>query len=392
MPEDRPTRFKSRFSILSLLPARHPPLQPNPPPLPTKQSLPPTRSVRSRQPTIVSVNESSVSPVQSEYPLSAYTYSPPILPPSAPFTHTASRSSSPLSTARSPASTSRSFETKGSARSGRRPPPLDLRRTKQAYPGVTGVIPTAGTLAPQEIQKEEEEDAIFRPSERQTRREREQKRKAIEKREKEEKRAMDDPFAIAEVEPGHRYTSWRGGRVSIKPGQIIPEGAVEGTPTIRGIDPDDLAMSRNAVTLERLEQSKPTKSQHLETPNMYDSVLHDVLLTPTYLRHSPAIPPTPSPHSSRGEVWHDIKSRQRKTIVDALKRGSRMLRWNEHERSLRNLKDREAQEMSRFRQAVRPVRFVDEPVVGYSSSPRWKQLGSANVGRTRGALQPENGE
>ena len=384
MPEERPTRFKSRFSLLSLLPARHPPLQPNPPPLPTKQSLPPTQFVKSRHPTVVSIDGNESSPVQSEYPLSAYTNSPPILPPSAPFaasSRASVESPSPDLIARSPASTSGSARTKSSARSGHRPPPLDLRRTKQAYPGVAGIIPTAGTVAPQDLG---EENVLVMAPEAKTGRRKEKERKASERQQKKERKLVDDPFEIAEVEPGHRYASWRGGKVSIEPGQVLPTGALEIAPTSHGIDPDDLpsrTTSRNAA-LERLERSKSFKSNHLAAPDMYDSVLHDVLLTPTYLRHSPVIPPTPSPRSSHREGWREYKPNKRRTIVEALRRGSTMLRWNEHDRSMRESKDREAQEMARFRQAVRPVRFAENPVVGYSSSPRWTQLGSATMRRS----------
>ena len=243
------------------------------------------------------------------------------------------------------------------------------------------MIPTAGPIAAESL---EEQDAIVMVPKRKTSREKEKERKANEKKEKKDRKVVDDPFDVAEVEPGHRYASWRGGRVSIKPGQIIPSTKIGDTPTLRGVDIDGLpsrASSRNAA-MDRLEGSGSTKGQHLKAPDIYDSVLHDVLLTPTYLRRSPAIPPTPSPSSSHGEGWHDDTPSKRLTLVDALRRGSRMLRWNGHDRSVRDGKDREVQELAKFRQAVRPVRFADDPVVGYSSSPRWTQLGSAHARRS----------
>lgn len=320
MPDERPTRFKSRFSLTSLLPARHPPLNPYPP------ALPPTQAVKSRQPTIVSLAETEVSPIDSEYPLSAY--SPPILPPAAPFT-----SSSYGSSSKSPYGSSHS----SSARSGmskrshtHRPPPLDLTRTKQIYPGVPGVVPTAGTAAPEAMK----EDIPLPP-----RKESKKAKKTI---------VVDDPFEIAEVEPGHKYTSWRGGRVSIKAGQVIPDGVMpKGTPTIRGVDPNMLT---------------------LNSPDMYDSVLHDVVLTPNYLRRSPNVPPTPSPASSACEDWPNRKSTRRKTLLSAIKRGSRMMqRDNSHECSMRDLRHKEAQEMARFRSANKSVRIREEEPTAYST-------------------------
>ena len=90
------------------------------------------------------------------------------------------------------------------------------------------------------------------------------------------RKAVDDPFEVAEVEPGHRYTSWKGGQVDIKPGQVIPRGLIPkvgSTPTNRG-------------------------TVHTPATENYESVLHNVLLTPTYFGVSPLPVPTPSPSPS----------------------------------------------------------------------------------------------
>lgn len=319
MLDDTSTRFKSRFSITSLLPARHT-IRRIPPP------LPPTQSVSARQPTIISLTETEVSPIDSEHPLSAY--SPPILPPNLPY-------SSPALHSRSSASLHSPRSTSSSKKTPHRPPPLDLTRTKQVYPGVAGVVPTAGTIAPKMRRKE-----TLPP-----RKESKQAKKAV---------VLDDPFDIAEVEPGHKYTSWRGGRVSIKPGQIIPQGLLppKDSPTLRGVDP----------------RSSNLNMVSLNSPGVYDSVLHDVVLTPTYLRRSPCLPPTPSPCSSAGEGWPNRRPSRQKTLLNAIKRGSRMLqRDNAHERSVNHLKDREAAQITKFRMATRPVRIAETEPTAYST-------------------------
>jgi len=165
----------------------------------------------------------------------------------------------------------------------------------------------------------------------------------------------DDPFDVAEVEPGHRYASWLGGtRVSIKPGQMLPR-VDDHEPVIRGIDPPTRTSSRAAAP------DRKDNNQYLATP-VHDSVLHDVLLTPTYLRRSPSAPLTPSPRSPQGD-WPS-RSRRRKTLLEAVKRGSRMFNKRDDsfgpDRSVREMREREAREMDRFRMAARHVRIADE--------------------------------
>lgn len=350
-----PTRFKSRFSLLSLLPARHPPLQPDAPPvpaLPAKQRLPPTQQVQARHPTVISLDSDLHSPVHSVCPSSLY--SPPILPPAPAFS-----SPSRAGSSRSPLSTAGSYGSK-TFKSSHRPPPLDLRRTKEVYPGVPGVVPTAGLVASPGT----EVQPFQIPA-------RDQKRAKLAKAGEAESHGQQteykpkrrlfaiaddaDQFDLAEVEPGHRYASWLGGtRVSIKPGQTLPVvGHAE--PVIRGIDPHARTSSR-AVTADRKDQSR-----YLATP-VHESVLHDVLLTPTYLRRSPSIPLTASPLSPRGD-W-PTRSGRRKTLLDALKRGSRLMSKRNDgmgsDRSGRGIREGEVAGADRFRMATRHVRLADD--------------------------------
>ena len=344
MSEDRASRFKSRFSLLSLLPARHPPIKIGPP-IPQTRDLPPTRYVEARHPTIVSV-EDTISPVQSEYPLSAYmrsdTDSPAILSdfdippvpaiPSHPFSTPSPHHSSPSST-----------------RKGRspphRPPPLDLRLTKEAYPGVEGVIATAGTIHPSFP------PAV--PPVPQFPDKGKYKQKGKEKPEKPNK-VVDDPFDVVELESMHRYPSWQGGRVSIKPGQVIPRLIAPGsTPTIRGMDADE----------QRRSQASEVSLEH------YDSVLHNVLLTPSYTRVSPAMPDTPSPGETQ-EHW-GAKRAKRLTLLDAVRRSSvHFLTKGVQgaQRSIRDLRDQDQHEMDRFRIDSRSLRTQNDSSSAYSTA------------------------
>lgn len=369
--------FKSRFSILSLLPARHPPLDPNPPSLPSLSSrdhvLPPTRTVASRHPTVVSLNDYDVSPVQSEYPIDVY--SPPILPPVVPVPavrRSRKRDSdvieSPFSIWNQSSSSVSSGPDKveSSSRSKRsphrRPPPLDLRRTKEVYPGVVGVIPTAGTLIPSPVSSSPKTALALRKKAAKGNKVQKQERVRIQD---------DDPFDVVELESAHQYPSWRGGRVSITPGQVIPDGMLGDTSTIRGVDPSTIALPPRS-------KSRTTRADRSHLSPEVDSVLHDVVLTPTYLglSRSPAVPATPSPVSPTDARWSSMsggsrpyKPSRHKTLLETIKRGSRMLMEPKTERSLRGLREQEAQEMARFRLATRPARIAEESTGFSSHSP-----------------------
>jgi len=172
----------------------------------------------------------------------------------------------------------------------------------------------------------------------------------------------DDPFNydFAEIEPGHKYTSWKGGKVDIRPGEIIPRGTIpslggmgveRGTPTIRGI--------------ERL------KAEDTGDGLGFESVLHNVLLTPTYLRRSPSMRSNRDGDegSDAGlglrDDGSDARGKNRFTMVDKAREVVKLGRdsvlpvlpkgilkfgkENEAEKSVREMKEREVREMERFR-------------------------------------------
>ncbi|ODN73367.1 hypothetical protein L202_07906 [Cryptococcus amylolentus CBS 6039] len=304
--------FKSRFSIQSFLPARHPPLITGPPRMPPTLPGP-------RHETIVS---DTVSPVHSEYPdLALSTPLPPI--------KKRSYDGSPL---RWVQEQEQVLQESRKRKRAPPPPPLDLDRTHRMYPpNYVDVVIGPGT--PPAPPKATKEQAI-----------------------------IEDPFEVAEVEAGHRYPSWKGGRVDIRPGQVIPRGMI---PSLSDSDKSS-------------RKSKAPLFTTLATPDNYDSVLHNVLLTPTYLP-SPSVQPTPtSPWS-----YMDEKKNRRQTLLDTISNaGRRASRWvpgksilrNNHgpygdiDRSLKAMREREMREMDKFRKGG--VR-LDVPNSAYStgSSP-----------------------
>jgi len=257
--------------------------------------MPPTQPV-SHHPTIIS---NTISPVHSQYP------SPSTPPPS--LREKERRTPSP-----------------------RRPPPLDLNKTKTLYPSAPA---------------ENSPDVNVLPV-----REKAAKPRTV----------VDDPFDVAEVEPGHRYTSWKGGKVGIKPGQVIPRSLLR--------VPSEMPITRL--------KTEP------ESPDQYDSVLYNVLLTPTYLGHSPLPVPSSSPSplaSSSNPKRRSLIDRATDTIhhVARMSRhpgwvGKGILKHRDEEvgRSVREMREREQREMERFRNATRMGRLGSGALVaGRSYSP-----------------------
>ncbi|OCF77612.1 hypothetical protein I204_01604 [Kwoniella mangroviensis CBS 8886] len=310
----RSSLFKSRSSILSLLPSRHPPLHVSHP-MPQRHDV-------SRHPTIVS---STVSPVHSEYP----DPSTP-LPPTKP----------------------------------KRPPPLDLDKTRMMYPpnhsdividpgtGKTErpvSIPILYNAPPLTSKKDLKAQSKPRP-----------KPKPIPKPIPTKKVVEEDPFEVAEVEVGHRYPSWKGGKVDLKPGQVLPRNIIPSLVSHRS---------------EPYSSSPKTKTRdEVEGLDNYESVLHNVLLTPTYLRASPLPPRTAT--ASPSSLGESSRYAKRRTLLDKasdtiseVAKNARNSKWLpgksilkptyalEADRSLRAMKEREEQEMDRFRRNVKPVRL-----------------------------------
>ncbi|ORY31636.1 hypothetical protein BCR39DRAFT_87556 [Naematelia encephala] len=308
MSEQRKSIFKTRFSILSLLPSRHPPLTIS---YPRPLDIPPSQPV-SRYPTIIS----DVSPVHSEYPVTDSISSPRIL----------DEWNVPSSSQGSSATPSPNKRPK---RDENRPPPLDLSHTKAVFPGPKNVVAMQSTEIPNQIVPEAQQNPAppvlpvrpLRPARPAT--------PAPPAKSKAKPRIiLDDPFEFAVVEPGHKYTSWKGGKVDIKPGQVIPHGTFHtGTPTIRGI-PDE-------------------------------SVLHNILLTPTYLDPSPTFlpsSPSASPSSSGRHHRRTMIDRAADLVVNAARKSrvipKGILKLRDEEsanKSVQLIRDREQKQMDQFR-------------------------------------------
>lgn len=323
--------FKSRFSLLSLLPARHPPLFVDPPRMPPTQPGP-------RHETIIS---DTVSPVHSEYPDLGTPFPP---------------------------SRKKRYDDKFQRRSvydeekeqikekkwrAKRPPPLNLERTHMMYPSSSvDVVIDPGTPSNPPPPQAPPLPKKNNP--------------------KKKRQLIEDPFEVAEVEIGHRYPSWKGARADFRPGQVIPP---EIMPPLVDLVP------------KSKPKSKPKRGTAADTPDNYESVLHNVLLTPIYIAPSPQVnlTLTPSPYDSFEFIEkynrpRTLLDRATDTISNAAKRTSKWLPGknilrdgtNNDDRaaneSLRTLNERELEDMARFRQNTSSgVRLAVPGDVAYSS-------------------------
>ncbi|OWZ35940.1 hypothetical protein C351_05006 [Cryptococcus neoformans c8] len=241
-------------------------------------------------------------------------------------------------------------------RRAKRPPPLNLEKTHMMYPpsSVDVVIDPSTLVNPFPPQKQ----APPLP-------------RKIKPRKK--LQLVEDPFEVAEVEIGHRYLSWKGGKADIRPGQVIPSGLM---PSLVDLD------------VKPKPKPKPKRCGTVaDTPDNYESVLHNVLLTPTYIAPSPQVNSTPtlSPYDPSEFIEKydrpcTLLDRATGTISNAAKRTSKWMPRKSILRngpngddgaaneSLRALKERELQEMARFRQKARPtVRLAVPSDAAYSS-------------------------
>ncbi|WVR09611.1 hypothetical protein IAU60_006683 [Kwoniella sp. DSM 27419] len=340
MPPDTSSRYKSRFSLLSLLPSRHPPLQ-------VSHPMPPTHTVAQRP-----VIASAASPVHSEYP-----------DPSTPVLQSSSKHHDKFAQVVMARTRSRSPP--------HRPPPLDLEKTKRMYPtsrhdviidlgtpriDVPSPCPSSGLILPPLPDKGSMENLIEAQKQAE---QRVGKAKGVSR-----PKVVDDPFDVAEVEVGHRYPSWKGGKVDIKPGEVIPRDMIPSLVSISSYD----RRKTNASS----SNDRPTSVDN------YDSVLHNVLLTPTYLGSSVNSPRSTTRSIEGGSSTRRQVQREhrRRTLLDRatatvadVARTARNSKWMpgrsilkpsaawDTDQSLRAMKDREEQEMARFRRTVRPVRL-----------------------------------
>ncbi|RXK40806.1 hypothetical protein M231_01865 [Tremella mesenterica] len=340
MVADGPSRFKSRFSLLSLLPTRHPPIViSNPQPIPSlpTQHIHQPRDIKQVKHSRPALAPAPISPVRSARAF-----------PCSPITNYGPFDEDPFTPPRRIGSPGSSYTNSPGGRRGspRRPPPLDLDKVRKAYPPKDDVLASATT---------QHDPSIF-PS--QTRPKTPppppphapsppilpeynvpKKVTRGERSKREERSNVEDPFEIVQIEPGHKYSSWQRGKIDIKPGQIIPRSLM------------------------------PPSSNYFTEPDpvpedTYDSVLADVLLTPTYLRPSPNSncqtqwSPASSPSSRQkrktllGKVGQVVSTAARKSAFvpkGILKHGG--MNTDPAERSLKELKEREAREMDRYRLA-----------------------------------------
>ncbi|OCF34250.1 hypothetical protein I316_04203 [Kwoniella heveanensis BCC8398] len=383
--------WKSRFSILSFLPARHPPLH-------VTHPMPPRHDVPGRHQTVVS--SSDFSPVPSEYPDPSTPL--PMISKKRPYGDESSPTPSSASKRGLQGKSRR--EGKGSPKS--RPPPLNLERTKMMYPPnhndvvidpgtavtplVDSIVPANSDTQPPKKRNDVDDGPAVPAMPKQL--EDQKKKKEKEKKVKPVK-VVDDPFDVAEVEAGHRYPSWKGGKVDLRPGQVLP----------REMIPSLVSRSSASTSSPKRRISKYTVSDVDTHADNYESVLHNVLLTPTYFGASP-LPPltsTPTPTSFQGESLTARYASRRRTLLDKatdgiadVARQARNSRWIpgksilkpsaalDADQSLRAMREREAQEMARFRRTVRPVRLAvpdDERMSGPPDNKHgWSSISSSS--------------
>jgi hypothetical protein len=263
--------------------------------------------------------------------------------------------------------------------SPRRPPPLDLGRTKALYPAekatneLSPVLPAGRkeSLHPQPAL----EDLASGKRNKAKKVESEQSENGDCKEEKKKKkrrvpRIEDDPFDVAVIDVGHKYTSWKSGKVDIKPGQVIPRGALPILHPHTKTNTRSTTRNHDGSSTESLRRGGRLGGDVTET---YDSVLHNVLLTPTYLDPSPIPPGTPSPSDRDRGV-------KRKTLIDragdalslAGRRGSKwmpkgILKHHDDRSAnvaIQKLREREQAQMDRFRQGSRHVPLVSPRTPG----------------------------
>lgn len=412
-------RSRSRFSLLSLLPARHPPLIVSHSP-----TIPPhhLHQVPSRQPTIVSLDGSALSSLHFAYPdsttpspvgrtlrieeedaaqedtrkysFASYYFStpsarvwekpdheqPPLPPMPLPYKSTKPEPTrggkgqggidpSPLPVPLALVNSDSSDASRGSRT--KRPPPLDLTRTRAVYPKLHGVIPVVVTPKASTSPPLKHAATLSRLTGDQG-----AEGGAVKKGKKEGKKVpvkpkpsiKDDPFDVVEIEDGHKYTSWKGGRVSIKPGQVIPKGTLptlNSSPTIRGQDPNLIKLppatgyrGRGEFYNKRGESStQPNGLGTYLTPSGGGAdTYHNILLTPSYFQRSPTSQFTASPGTA-GDDWLLAKSGlRRKTLLDAIKRGSKWL-VPAYDAARSKAQGKEDREMSNVKSAMKPYKL-----------------------------------
>ena len=313
MPNDHPPSsqfgFKSRFSLLSLLPARHPPIVISHP-----APVLPTRAVHHARPVLRSSDR-----VESSYGLTDDPFDQDYKSPSfIPVTGTGKKKERD----RSYSLNGGKLATPKILNPRRRPPPLNLARTKAAFPTVKGVTlvredsprssvsrtpPAKATIAKRNeslpvvrgpgdlIKAASKAGRMFRST-------------APEKEKKERPKPKLTPhesYDFVTLEAEHQYPSWKGGKVDIRPGEHIPTDLVPSLARSKSRSANHLAPSKPIL-------SRQASSTYSTTEDQYESVLHNVLLTPTYFAPSTA-------HRSTTDLLGSRNDTKRRTLMDRAK-------------------------------------------------------------------------
>jgi hypothetical protein len=301
--------FKSRFSLLSLLPARHPPIVISHP----APALP-TRTVHHARPVLRSSDR-----VESSYGLTDDPFDQDY------------KSPVPTGTGKK-SGRDRSYSLNGGKLATpkvlnprRRPPPLNLTRTKAAFPTVKGVtlvredsprssISRSPVRAKTTIPKRNESLPVvrgpgdFMKAANKAGRMFKSSAAPVEKEKKERPRpklAPHESYDFVTLEAEHQYPSWKGGKVDIRPGEHIPADLV---PTLSR----NKSKSANQVGGSKPILSRQASSTYSPAEDQYESVLHNVLLTPTYFAPSTA-------HRSTTDLLGSRNDSNRRTLMDRAK-------------------------------------------------------------------------
>jgi len=202
----------------------------------------------------------------------------------------------------------------------RRPPPLNLARTKAAFPTVKGVTlvredsprsSIARTPPVKTIPKRNESLPVVRgagdlmkAASKAGRMFKSSSPKMEQKERPRPKLAPHESYDFVTLEAEHRYPSWKGGKVDIRPGEHIPADLVPTLARSKSKSANHLA-PRPVLTRQASSTYSPVEDQ-------YESVLHNVLLTPTYFAPSTA-------HRSTTDLLGSRNDPKRRTLMDRAK-------------------------------------------------------------------------
>jgi hypothetical protein len=306
--------FKSRFSLSSLLPARHPPLVISHP----APALP-TRTVHHTRPVLRVSDRIESSYGLTDDPFDSYAGAD--ADGYAPRKGDSKRRESGISV-----NGGRLATPPKSTTPKKRPPPLNLARTRAAFPTVKGVTLVRDPITPSpnsssspsppssagdikfvnSIPKRNESLPVVRGTS-DIKKAASKAGRMFKTSEKKQQRALP-PLAVdspcddfVTIEPEHKYPSWKGGKVDIRPGEHIPPNLIRQTK-----EQEDNRKPTGGY-LAKPTLSRQASSIYSPSEDQYESVLHNVLLTPTYNAPSTA-------HKSTTDLMGRAEKRQ--TLMD----------------------------------------------------------------------------